>query len=180
MTDLHYGESKAQDERSDAVRARRAVRAVPVPRVRTRGTPGRRNAAHPSPLPCCIDARLCAGLTDPCPVAASVWLPLSPARPLRLQRADPCAHLTSKARLLVRGATSAHAVPAVQFQQAVLSAEKPDLVIFSGDLVSGWVCRSGQGGSACGPGWWEARWAQLTAPVRAAAVPWAITLGNHE
>ncbi|KAL4444638.1 hypothetical protein ABPG77_002455 [Micractinium sp. CCAP 211/92] len=66
------------------------------------------------------------------------------------------------------------------FQQAVLSAEKPDLVIFSGDLVSGWVCRGGQGGSACGPGWWEARWAQLTAPVRAAAVPWAITLGNHD
>lgn len=72
----------------------------------------------------------------------------------------------------------------VQFQRAVLSAEKPDLVIFSGDLVSGWVCRGGRAAAgssaACGPGWWEARWAQLTAPVREAEIPWAITLGNHE
>ncbi|KAL4427687.1 hypothetical protein ABPG75_001776 [Micractinium tetrahymenae] len=70
------------------------------------------------------------------------------------------------------------------FQRAVLASEQPDLVIFSGDLVSGWVCRRGQadppGGAACGPGWWAARWEQLTAAVREAAVPWAITLGNHD
>jgi pre-mRNA-splicing factor SYF1 len=66
----------------------------------------------------------------------------------------------------------------VQVQRAVLEAEQPDFVVFSGDMASGWVCA--QTKPACPPGWYEARWRQLIAPVRAAGIPYAIILGNHE
>lgn len=70
---------------------------------------------------------------------------------------------------------------AVQVQKTVLAAERPDLVVFSGDMVSGWVCRpSDPRAPDCGPGWFERRWRQLIAPVHAAGLPYAVTLGNHE
>ena len=68
--------------------------------------------------------------------------------------------------------------PQVQVQRAVLDAELPDFVVFSGDMASGWVCA--QTKPACPPGWYEARWRQLIAPVQAAGIPYAIILGNHE
>lgn len=72
-----------------------------------------------------------------------------------------------------------------EVQRILLAAEQPNLVVFSGDLVSGWVCPPGKpdppGGAACSrPRWWHERWEQLTGPVRAAGHPWAIILGNHE
>ena len=84
-----------------------------------------------------------------------------------------------------------------QLQRSVLAAERPDLVVFSGDMVSGWMCGEGaappahagddSGGGdgnasagSCSPGWYEARWEQLTAAVREASIPWAVVLGNHE
>jgi pre-mRNA-splicing factor SYF1 len=69
----------------------------------------------------------------------------------------------------------------VQVQRAVLAAERPDLVVFSGDMVSGWHCKPSAPLLAdCGPGWFAARWRQLIAPVHEAGIPYAITLGNHE
>ncbi|EFN59663.1 hypothetical protein CHLNCDRAFT_133158 [Chlorella variabilis] len=66
-------------------------------------------------------------------------------------------------------------------QKTVLAAERPDLVVFSGDMVSGWVCRpSDPRAPDCGPGWFERRWRQLIAPVHAAGLPYAVTLGNHD
>lgn len=50
-------------------------------------------------------------------------------------------------------------------------------------MVSGWVCAPSAERPLpvdCGPGWFERRWRQLTAPVHEAGVPYAITLGNHE
>lgn len=69
-----------------------------------------------------------------------------------------------------------------QAQAAVLAAEQPDLVMFGGDMVSGWVCSPSRSPrpAACGPGWFEARWRQLIAPVHAAGLPYAVILGNHE
>ena len=68
-------------------------------------------------------------------------------------------------------------------QRAVLAAEQPDFVAFSGDMVSGWVCAQMNATppfAGCPPGWYEARWRQLIAPVQAAGIPYAIILGNHE
>ena len=66
----------------------------------------------------------------------------------------------------------------LQVQRAVLEAEQPDFVVLSGDMASGWVCAHME--PACPPGWYEARWRQLIAPVQAAGIPYAIILGNHE
>eukprot|EP00887_Chlorella_sp_A99_P005029 scaffold4.g5029.t1 len=62
-----------------------------------------------------------------------------------------------------------------QVQATLLAAEQPDLVVFSGDLVSGFECEQ-----PCPAGWFAARYRQLIAPVAAAGVPWALTLGNHD
>jgi pre-mRNA-splicing factor SYF1 len=61
-------------------------------------------------------------------------------------------------------------------QKTLLAAERPDLMVFSGDQVSGWECHQ----PACQPGWFAARWRQLIAPVHEAGVPYAIILGNHD
>lgn len=63
----------------------------------------------------------------------------------------------------------------MQVQRALLEAEQPDLVVFSGDMVSGWACRRDPDCER--DGWFEARWRQLTAPVHAAGLPYAVTLG---
>ncbi|MCJ1461829.1 purple acid phosphatase [Pseudocyphellaria aurata] len=60
-------------------------------------------------------------------------------------------------------------------QQRLLDLEQPDLVVFSGDLVSGY-----QWNESLGPGWFSERWHQLILPVKASGVPWALTLGNHD
>lgn len=65
-------------------------------------------------------------------------------------------------------------------QATVLAAEQPHLVVFSGDMVSGWACGRSPRATPCAAGWYEARWRQLVAPVRAAGIPYAIILGNHE
>ncbi|PRW60250.1 ser thr phosphatase family [Chlorella sorokiniana] len=65
----------------------------------------------------------------------------------------------------------------------MIAAEQPDLVVFSGDMVSGWVCTPSTERPLpvdCGPGWFERRWRQLIAPVHEAGLPYAITLGNHD
>ena len=59
---------------------------------------------------------------------------------------------------------------ALQVQEAVLAAESPDLAVFSGDMVSGYAW-DGK------PGWYAARWRQLTAPALAAGVRYASILG---
>ena len=61
--------------------------------------------------------------------------------------------------------------PRLQVQTTVLRSERPNLVVFSGDMVSGFAWD----GSA---GWFEHRWQQLLAPVRAAGVPHATVLGK--
>jgi pre-mRNA-splicing factor SYF1 len=60
----------------------------------------------------------------------------------------------------------------MQVQSTVLQAEKPDFVAFSGDQVSGFAW-DGQ------PGWFEAAWRQLIAPVHAAGPPYASVLGER-
>ena len=63
----------------------------------------------------------------------------------------------------------------LQVQATILSIEQPDLVVFSGDMVSGYACPQ-----PCPPGWYAERWRQLTAPVKSAGVPYAVILGNHD
>lgn len=60
-----------------------------------------------------------------------------------------------------------------EVQRAVLEAEKPDLVVLSGDMVSGyaWDRRNG---------WFEKRWKQLTEVLIELGYPWATVLGNHD
>lgn len=47
----------------------------------------------------------------------------------------------------------------------ILDAEKPDLVVFTGDIVTGPV---------------QAGWNRITAPVIEQGIPFAVTLGNHD
>lgn len=60
-----------------------------------------------------------------------------------------------------------------QVQMTLLKAEDPDLVVFGGDMVSGWM-------GASKKGWLKAHWRRLTTPVRSLGIPYAITLGNHD
>lgn len=48
----------------------------------------------------------------------------------------------------------------------VLSEEKPDLVIYTGDVVTKSPCRDG--------------WIDVTRPLVESGIPWAVTLGNHD
>ena len=92
----------------------------------------------------------------------------------------------------------------MQLVAELLAAEQPDLAVLSGDIVSGFACTNtveeaaaatekaarygggpftagpGAQSGTCPPGWLEAAWAAATAPLRAAGVPWAVTLGNHD
>lgn len=83
---------------------------------------------------------------------------------------------------------------------AMLEAEKPDLVVLSGDMVSGFACtltesqallltfgtssqyQVGPGADTgiCPDGWYAGSWTNITAPLKAAGVPWASILGNHD
>lgn len=53
----------------------------------------------------------------------------------------------------------------------MLSLEQPDLVILSGDMVSGFAWDGRQG-------WFESHWRRLIQPLQAAGVPYASILGE--
>lgn len=56
----------------------------------------------------------------------------------------------------------------------MLAAEGlPDLVVFSGDQISGWVSKGADG-------WAAQHWERATTVVRAASAPYAAILGNHD
>lgn len=60
-------------------------------------------------------------------------------------------------------------------QDAILAAEKPDLVIITGDLISGYEWqRTG------GKDWFKRLWKKLVAPMIKHKTRWAIALGNHD
>ncbi|KAH7620787.1 putative inactive purple acid phosphatase 28 [Nannochloris sp. 'desiccata'] len=58
-------------------------------------------------------------------------------------------------------------------QRMVLEQEKPDFIVFGGDMVSGWHAKGKDG-------WFQNRWHQLTAPAREFSIPYALVLGNHD
>lgn len=55
-------------------------------------------------------------------------------------------------------------------QEVVLDAEQPDMVVFSGDMVSGFEDTGRRG-------WYEARWQHLTRPANERGIPYASILG---
>lgn len=56
----------------------------------------------------------------------------------------------------------------------VLAAEPDaDLVVLSGDMMSGWRHDGSKG-------WAEERWQRLVQPLQAAGIPYACCLGNHD
>lgn len=56
--------------------------------------------------------------------------------------------------------------PSVELIKYILETEKPDLVAFSGDIVTGHPAAEG--------------WKSVLAPVVKAGIPFAVTLGNHD
>lgn len=56
----------------------------------------------------------------------------------------------------------------------MLEGEQPDLVVFSGDQISGFMYKLLNGE----PGWVEAYWRRLIQPVNEAGVPYAMTIGG--
>eukprot|EP00026_Physarum_polycephalum_P007086 Phypoly_transcript_07140.p1 GENE.Phypoly_transcript_07140~~Phypoly_transcript_07140.p1 ORF type:complete len:451 (+),score=36.16 Phypoly_transcript_07140:269-1621(+) len=59
-------------------------------------------------------------------------------------------------------------------QDVILDAEKPDLVIITGDLVSGYEWRGMPWG------WFKSLWEKLIAPMEKRGIRWAVALGNHD
>lgn len=58
-------------------------------------------------------------------------------------------------------------------QRRILAAEQPDLVVLSGDQVSGYAWDGREG-------WFSKQWANVVAELEAAGVPYATVLGNHD
>lgn len=58
-------------------------------------------------------------------------------------------------------------------QEKVLMDESPDLVVMTGDSVSGYAWDGRQG-------WFADRWTHLTSPMIRFNVTWAFALGNHD
>lgn len=58
-------------------------------------------------------------------------------------------------------------------QSTILAAEEPDIVILTGDMVSGYAWNGSHG-------WFAKRWQQLTTPMIKANIPYALALGNHD
>jgi len=58
-------------------------------------------------------------------------------------------------------------------QMTVLQAELPDLVIMTGDSVSGWEWDGTSG-------WFAKNWERITAPMIKMGIPWAFAIGNHD
>ena len=63
-------------------------------------------------------------------------------------------------------ADSVHSQTSVDMLRSVLAAEKPDLVIFTGDVVTGKPYGKG--------------FELVIEPVLACGIPWAVTFGNHD
>jgi len=59
-------------------------------------------------------------------------------------------------------------------QARILKEEKPDLVIMTGDSVSGYAW------NGTTQGWFAERWAQLTSPMMNLHYRWAFAIGNHD
>ena len=57
-------------------------------------------------------------------------------------------------------------------QRAVLNAEKPDFIVFNGDIVSGWLGRK--------RGWMESKMREILAYPNSQGYPHALLLGNHD
>jgi pre-mRNA-splicing factor SYF1 len=58
-------------------------------------------------------------------------------------------------------------------QRNVIDRESPDLIIYLGDMVSGWI-----GGSKSN--WFHDRWKDVTGYAHSKGIPYAFTLGNHD
>lgn len=63
----------------------------------------------------------------------------------------------------------------VKVQETVLESEKPDLVVMTGDSVSGYAWSKTNGS-----GWFSPLWAKLTSPMVKYNVSWAFACGNHD
>lgn len=61
----------------------------------------------------------------------------------------------------------------LQLQITVLDRENPDLVVYGGDMVSGWYGREKNG-------WFEEHWIRITETVRSRGIQYAFMLGNHD
>lgn len=73
------------------------------------------------------------------------------------------------------GETPENDVNSVKVQDKILSIEDPDIVVMTGDSVSGYAWNS-----SIGSGWFAKRWAQLTSPMVQYNITWAFALGNHD
>ncbi len=57
--------------------------------------------------------------------------------------------------------------------KTVLDMEKPDFVVFTGDMVTGYNWDKSKG-------WFERQWKEFTRTVREREIPYAYVLGNHD
>lgn len=72
-------------------------------------------------------------------------------------------------------------VASVAFEKTMIKLESPDLVVIDGDGSSNYAAPgSCQNATAECMEWFESNWRNFTAPLEAAGVPYAYTLGNHD
>ncbi|ELR22873.1 Ser/Thr phosphatase family superfamily protein [Acanthamoeba castellanii str. Neff] len=65
-------------------------------------------------------------------------------------------------------------VNSARVQTTILKMERPDLVVMTGDSVSGYAWNG-----KVRP-WFPLRWDQLTAPMKSLGIRWAFAVGNHD
>ncbi|KAF4649223.1 purple acid phosphatase, partial [Perkinsus olseni] len=66
------------------------------------------------------------------------------------------------------------------FQETLVEAERPDMVVFNGDAYSDYsapgICKLFRNCTE----WFQTQWGRFTATVRKHQIPYAFTLGNHD
>jgi len=71
------------------------------------------------------------------------------------------------------GETDQNDVNSTKVQEEILATEKPDIVVMTGDSVSGYAWNNQSG-------WFAKKWAHLTSPMVKYNISWAFALGNHD
>eukprot|EP00929_Paragymnodinium_shiwhaense_P101651 TRINITY_DN64796_c0_g1_i1.p1 TRINITY_DN64796_c0_g1~~TRINITY_DN64796_c0_g1_i1.p1 ORF type:complete len:383 (+),score=65.24 TRINITY_DN64796_c0_g1_i1:115-1263(+) len=106
---------------------------------------------------------------------------------LRLCVAAPDLHFSATGRLKISlfsdlhfGDSPAQDAKSVRFEEAVLGHEEPDLVVFMGDVSSGYAVRDCKPDPSICVDFFRDNWQKATGPLEKRGTPHTLTMGNHD